>query len=115
MSAVWNSWIASSAVAGVVSINMVVTQCLRSSPPGVAESGEGVRRHDFLAAGGTYAFPDQSETGHYRRRVYLGLDPLEVIVLPLGRENRRVAESVPDVIQSVVLLGAKHPPGDAVP
>lgn len=27
----------------VVSINMVVTQCLGSSPPRVAESGEGVR------------------------------------------------------------------------
>lgn len=37
-----------------------------------------------------------------------------MIVLSLGREDRRVAESVPDVIQPVVLLSAEHPPGDAV-
>lgn len=48
------------------------------------------------------------------RNGVLKLDPLKVVVLSLGREDRRVAEPIPDVIQSVVLLGTEHPPGDAV-
>lgn len=54
-----------------------------------------------------YKPSEPSQTGTY-------LDPLEVIVLAFGSEDRGVAKPVPDVIQSVVLLGTEHPPGDAV-
>ncbi len=41
-------------------------------------------------------------------------DPFEMVVLSFGCEDRGVAQPVADVVQCVLVLGAKHPPGDAV-
>ena len=38
-----------------------------------------------------------------------------MVVLALRRQNRRVPQSVPHVVERVVVLDAQHPPGDRVP
>ena len=43
------------------------------------------------------------------------LDRVEVIILALGREYRRVSETVPDVVQSIAVASPEHPPRDTVP
>lgn len=37
-----------------------------------------------------------------------------MVVLALGREDRRVTKAVPDIVQGIPTFDPQHPPGDAV-